>query len=201
MPDVSFRYNAIQLYDLGFGPRMVSVTPPDCVIAPTSKIRAKDRGKAPGYLTASGWTGCDVNDLKWRCHDYATAKLWEEWDANVGFVVGDGYVVVDNDQGAEFSRILQRLMPNSLRRFVADPKHERDAFLLRVVDFVGDPVEVANRELKFRNGVRTATVQILARGKQAVIAGIHPGTKSPYVWERELPEFNQIPRKPTRGFV
>jgi hypothetical protein len=194
-------YTAIQLYDKGYGPRMISVTPPECQIAPTSKIRAKDRGKAPGYPTNSGWTGCDVNDLKHRCHDYATAKLWEDWGANIGFVVGDGFVIFDNDQGEEFSLVLRRIIPAAPRRFVADPKHGRDAFLMRVVDFVGQPVSVPNRELKFRNGVRSATIQVLARNKQAVIAGTHPGTRSPYVWDRELPEFSAIPVVAEGGFM
>ena len=40
--------------------------------------------------------------------------------------------------------------------------------------------------MRFRNGVRFVRVQILARGKQSVIAGIHPETKAPYAWSREL---------------
>ena len=34
---------------------------------------------------------------------------------------------------------------------------------------------------------------MLASGKQAVIAGVHPGTRSPYAWSRALEGLDQIP--------
>ena len=190
-----FRYDAINLFDLGYGPRLVSVTPPDCDLAPGTQIRDKDRGKAPGYPAQDGWTGASVNDPRRRCHDYETAKLWRDgWGANTGLVAGQGLVVVDNDQGEEFSRFLRAIFPRAPRRYVLDPKHDRDAFLVRVVD--GDsmePEDVANVDLKFRNGVRAATVQILAKSKQAVIGGVHPDTRMPYAWDRELPPIDELP--------
>ena len=150
-------YDAVQLYDLGFGPRLISVTQPGCVIAPGSNLRAKDRGKAPGYVTQEGWVGANVNDKNRRCLDYKTAQTWRDtWGANVGFVVGDGFVVIDNDQGREFSEVLTSLLDNPLRRYVLDHKHHRDSFLMRVVDFVGDGVPVSQHRdaLQERDQVR-----------------------------------------------
>ena len=199
MPDLRLQYDAIQLYDLGFGPRLVPVTPPECDISPSSKIHPKDRGKAPGQLTPSGWVGVDVNNPRFRCLDYEVAKLWRDgWGANVGFVVGDGFLVVDNDQGESFSKILRALLlaytaAEPLRRYVVASKHERDAFFVRVANFVGDGARIANRTLKFRNGVLTAEVQLLGSSKQAVIAGVHPGTRGPYVWNRALEGPDHIP--------
>jgi hypothetical protein len=191
---MSFVYDAIQLYDLGFGPRMVSVTSPRGEISPSSTLHPKSMGKAPGRLTQAGWTGVDVNSQKFRCHDYGVAKVWrDDWGANVGFVVGDGHIVFDNDQGEIFSRVLRALLNDPLRRYVLDPKHDRDAYFVRVLDFVGDGAPVANHEMVFRNGVKSAKFSVLAHGKQAVIAGIHPGTRAPYAWERELEGLDQIP--------
>jgi hypothetical protein len=173
---------------------MVPVTPVMGDISPSSKLNPKHMGKAPGVLTQSGWTSLDVNNVKFRCHDYATAKLWcEDWVANTGFAVGDGYVVFDNDQGREFSLILRGLLSKAPRRFVQDPKHERDAFFVRVLDFVGDGASVPNIELTFRNGVRVAKLSILAKGKQSVIGGVHPGTRAPYVWDRDINDIADIP--------
>jgi Family of unknown function (DUF5906) len=187
-------YDAVQLFDMGFGPHMVPVTPPDCTISPSSSLHPKHRGKAPGVLTQSGWTSLDVNNAKFRCHDYATAKLWcEGWGANTGFAAGDGRAIIDNDQGEAFSLVLRRLLANPLRRYVQDPKHTRDAFFIRVIDFVGDGVPLANQELKFRNGLREAKVSILAKGKQSVIAGVHPETRSLYGWSREIASLDDIP--------
>lgn len=190
-------YDAVQFYDKGFGPRMVSVTPVDCELAPGTSLHPKSRGKAPGRLTVSGWSGVDVNAERFRCHDYNVAKLWrDEWGANVGFVAGNGYIVWDNDQGEEFSRVFFNCLNprmNPLRRYVAAPKHTRDAFFMRVIDFVGDPVSVANASLKFTNGLKKVEVQILAHGKQAVISGTHPDTRAPYVWNREIASIDDIP--------
>jgi transcriptional regulator with XRE-family HTH domain len=190
-----FIYDAIQLFDLGYGPRLISVTPPGCDLAPGTKIIAKDRGKAPGYLTNEGWTGASVNEPRHRCHDYVTAKNWRDnWGANTGLVAGQGLAIWDNDQGEEFSRVLRALLPRAPRRFVIDPKHQRDAFLVRVVD--GDSMEpeaLSNLDIKFRKGLVPSAIQILARGRQAVIGGIHPGTMSPYAWDRELPPLDEIP--------
>ena len=185
-------YSAIQLYDKGLGPNLIPVTPPDCVLSSHSSLHPKSKGKAPGYPTNSGWVSYDLNLPRHRCHDYQTAKLWQDWGANVGFVLGDGYIAFDNDQGEIFSRLLRALLPRAPRRFVADPKHERDAFIVRVVDFVGDPVKLPNRTLKFAKGILRTEVQILAHGKQFVVAGVHPGTRSLYVWDREIDEIPVI---------
>lgn len=189
--------DAVQLYDMGFGPLMVSVAPPGVPIAPGSTLKDKALGKAPGKLTLSGWVGVDLNDPKTRCPDYKTAALWrDEWHANIGLAAGEGLVIIDNDQGAEFSRFLfdafQAVGIEPLRRYVQDPKHKRDAWLFQVRDFIGEPVSLPNMNLGFRNGVMSAEVQLLAKGKQLVVSGVHPGTKGPYVLDRPL-AFDQLP--------
>jgi len=185
----------VELYDAGFGPYMLSVAPPGAQISPSSSLTPKVLGKAPARLTGAGWTGTDLTDPKHRCHDYQTAKLWQDgWNANVGFAVGDGYIVIDNDEGELFTRLLREafapIVP--LRRYVLHPKHFRDAHFLRVLDFVGDPVDLANQNFVFRKGVMEGKMQLLARNKQAVIAGLHPGTNKPYVWEKRI-ELSDIP--------
>jgi hypothetical protein len=200
MPEpLALRYDAVQLFDLGFGPHIVSVTAPGGAISPSSTLHPKTMGKAPGRLTQAGWTGLDLNNLKFRCLDYNVAKLWrDDWGANVGFVAGDGYFIIDNDQGRVFSEILCSLLTGytkakPLRRYVLSPGHERDAFLVRAVDFIGDGAPLANRTFKFRNGVKAGEVQLLAAGKQAVIAGVHPGARCPYAWSRALEGLDKIP--------
>jgi hypothetical protein len=151
----------LDFVEAGFGPRLVSVTAPDGVIAPTSTLHEQNRGKAPGRLTSSGWTSFDINKPKLRCHDHATARTWASWGANAGFVAGDGYVIPDNDEGEALDEIIARvclkvLGPIALlRRFVRSPGHRRSAFLFRVLDFVGDAAVVGNQTVKFdRRGVK-----------------------------------------------
>jgi hypothetical protein len=191
----------LDLFDARWGDRLVPVTPPGCEISPSSTLHPKHRGKAPGALGPTGWFGVDVNDPKFRCLDYATAKIWrDEWGANVGFVAGDGYVVLDNDEGEILDAIIARVCLKVLgptikllRRFVASPGHVRSAFLLQVVDFVGDPVRVGNRTLKFECTRRKSELQVLAQSKQLVVAGVHPGTGKPYVLNKRVASLVDIP--------
>ena len=191
----------LDLFDARWGDRLVPVTPPGCEIPPSSKIDPKHRGKAPGALGPAGWFGVDVNDPNFRCLDYATAKLWrDEWGANVGFVVGDGYAVLDNDQGEILDAIIVRVClkvlgptVKLLRRFVASPEHMRSAFPLQVVDFIGDPARVGNQTLKFECTGRKSELQVLAQSKQLVVAGVHPGTGAAYVLSRRVSSLADIP--------
>jgi hypothetical protein len=185
--------DTVELFDSGFGPRLVSVTPPWGAISSHAKLKPEVMGKAPGRVTMSGWVEASVHDQRQRCHDYETAKLWRDvWGANAGFVTGDGYVIIDNDQGEEFSRALRQAFPGVPRRYVLHPKHKRDAFLFQVRNFLGDPVEPAGKSLSFRKGTMLARVQLLTHGLQAVIYGTHRDTKSPYVWDRRF-SFDDIP--------
>jgi hypothetical protein len=184
--------NPVDLFDMGFGPRMIPVVPPQALIG-SSGLTAAALGKAPGYPTDHGWVPLNLKNPAFRCADYVTAKRWrDDWGANVGFVAGDGFVVVDNDQGVEFSEALirscNRIGLEPLRRFVADPKHKRDAFLF----FVGGQIRSSNTV--FRNGTRIGKVQLLANnGQQAVIAGTHRDTLHPYVWDRKVASIDEVP--------
>ena len=190
----------LELFDAGLGSRLISVTAPDGIIALNSSLKPENLGKAPGRLGPAGWTGFDLNNPKFRCRDHATVKLWASWNANTGFVTGDGYVVFDNDEGEDLDRIIERECRKAagpeialLRRFVRDPNHKRSAFVFRVLDFVGDPATVGNQTLKFKRNGKKTELQVLAPGKQFVIAGMHPGTRSPYVLSRRVSSISDIP--------
>jgi AAA domain len=198
--DPGHAMSIMELFDAGWGAHMVSVTSPDGVISPSSSLHQEAMGKAPGRLTQAGWTGVDVNSPRFRCHDCATAELWTSWSANVGFVVGDGYVAFDNDEGQALSGIIvavcvKVLGPriDLLRRFVRDPRHKRDAFVFRVVEeFIG-PVAIRNRTLKFDRAGAKSELQILAQAKQFVASGVHPGTGKPYVLNKRVTSLADIP--------
>ncbi len=190
----------LELFDAGLGSRLISVTAPDGIIAVNSSLKPENLGKAPGRLGPAGWTGFDLNNPKFRCRDHATVKLWTSWNANTGFVTGDGYVVFDNDEGEDLDRIIERECRKAagpeialLRRFVRDPNHKRSAFVFRVLDFVGDTATVGNQTLKFKRNGKKTELQVLAPGKQFVIGGMHPGTRSPYVLSRRVSSISDIP--------
>lgn len=198
--DPGHAMSIVELFDAGFGPLLVSVTKPGGEISPSSRLHPKTMGKAPGRLTQAGWTGVDLNSQKFLCHDRATAELWTDWGANAGFVVGDGYVALDNDVGEDLDRsmvaaCMKVLGPTEqMRRFVRDPGHKRSLFLFRVLDFVGDPVAVPNRTLKFDRTGTKSEMQVLGQGKQFVLSGAHPGTGKPYVLNKRVTSLADIPK-------
>jgi hypothetical protein len=202
LPEPGHAMTIMDLFDAGWGLHIVPVTAPEGVISPSSTLHAKSLGKAPGRLTQAGWTSLDLNSPKFRCHDRATGEMWrDKWGANAGFVVGDGYIAFDNDEGEALDRIivqvcLEVLGPkvDLLRRFVRDPGHRRSAFLLRVMDLDSNsPVTVGNQTLKFEYNGAKAELQVLAHNKQLVVAGVHPGTGAAYVLSRRVSSLADIP--------
>jgi hypothetical protein len=197
----TFAPDPVTLFDGGFGPAIVSVTaaggqiarPPMC-----GALTKKDMGKAPGVLTLQGWIPYDCRKEFCQTRDQAFV-MRDQWGGNVGIRGGLplGLFWIDNDQGEEFSRVIQDVLGsrgvNAPRRFVLSPEHKHDAFLLRMVDFGGGPTDCANREVKFVKGVNVGKFQILGHGKQAVAGGVHPGTLQPYVWDRQILDVDDIP--------
>jgi len=192
-----FILDPLALFDGGFGPCMVPVTPPDGDISPVSHpLQPKDMGKAPGIWTPEGWVPRDLR------REYFVSREWVprflQYSHNIGVRGGLplGMMWFDNDQGEEFSQIFQEILARHnlvpLRRYVDHSKHKNDAFLLCLVDVAG-PVEVVNRQCKFVKGVREGKFQILGQGKHAVACGIHNRTRRPYVWNRNIVTTDDVP--------
>ena len=139
--------------------------------------------RAEGSAPLDG-RGFDLNNPKFRCRDHATVKLWTSWNANTGFVTGDGYVVFDNDEGEDLDRIIERECRKAAgpRDRAAAPVRARSRTTSdqrscsRVLDFVGDTATVGNQTLKFKRNGKKTELQVLAPGKQFVIGGMHQGT-------------------------
>lgn len=192
-----FQLDPLALFDGGFGPVMVPVTAVGGIISPhAGKLQKKDMGKAPGLLTGAGWVpvGCDKEYYKDRTHVAFIGQMGGNLGLRGGLPLG--LMWIDNDQGEEFSSVIEDVLTahqiDPLRRYVSHPKHKHDAFLVCLCDMVG-PVEVVNREVKFRKGVELGKFQLLGRHKHAVAWGIHNRTLQPYVWNRNIVTTDDIP--------
>jgi hypothetical protein len=185
---------AVELFDLGFGPQMIPVSPPDAQLAPGSTIRFEDRGKAPARKTPGGdWVG-----YPWQygtCPDRKTAETWDSWGANVG-VRADGYVIVfDNDFGRVVTRILEAAFSkrgiNPLRRLRTGS--DRCAFLVRARDPIeGKSATMKFSSLRFGPNEKDPKLEVFAHNsKQLVVAGRHP-SGGEYHLDRAI-RYNQIP--------
>lgn len=196
----AFQLDPLALFDGGFGPVMVPVTAVGGVISPRavgrSRLDKKDMGKAPGLLTGDGWVavGCNKEYYKAREHVPFIGQMGGNLGLRGGLPLG--LMWIDNDQGEEFSHVIEDVLTahqiDPLRRYVAHPKHKRDAYLLCLCDMVG-PVEVVNREVKFRKGVELAELQVRGRNQHAVAWGIHNRTLHPYVWNRNIVTTADVP--------
>lgn len=167
----------------GFGGELLPITDPAGSIAPSSNLQRGSMGKAPGRLTASGWTG-----LKgWRDAPPATAPELAAWD---GFRAKGGgiglrserFPGIDIDVGDQaFADQLTALVHATLGmspRRIGRPPRRLHPFRLR-----HGAAPFAKREISFTlPGGGPFKVEVLAQGQQYVLHGVHASTGLPYQW-------------------
>jgi P4 family phage/plasmid primase-like protien len=167
------------LFAAGFA-ELVCVIPPNAAMSAASKIPPDQRGKAPGRPNQGGqWGGYDWVAYEPTARDCAT---WDRARGNVG-LKAERYPAVDLDvtdpalATALTELTLARLGPAPLRIGRA-PK----ALLIYRTD-----APFGRRRLRFTapDGVEHL-VEVLGRGQQYVVAGIHPATGQPYATEPAL---------------
>ena len=183
---------------LGYATRLIPIVPPDAPLSPRSTLAlrigrpgAKDpRGKAPGVLTADGWTG-----LPWVTQRTTPGDLarWTVMKAGVGLRLGDGLYGIDADTldpalAKRAREILDEVIPGAhVARVGRAPKF---LVLLRVAAAERVPYKL----VEFGRGPdkRPERVEGLSAGRQAVVAGIHPGTRRPYEWQLAMPAIGDL---------
>lgn len=183
---------------LGYGPaRLVPIVPPDAKISEGSSLFKRcgteqdGRGKTPGVRGHSGaWHSFDWVPHEADMHDL---ERWSKMGAGVGIKTGDGLFAIDADTtDAEEARIIRDLVEQHLGRLpVRVGRYPKALYLCRVTgDYRYTRVDFGNRR---QNGTYEKRVEILAAGKQFVAHGIHPATKQPYHWPRDIVPFAELP--------
>jgi hypothetical protein len=179
-------------WQLGYK-RLVPIIPPDAELSPTSSLskRRDARGKAVGARRQDGlWSGFD-----WLPHeaDEQDIRRWHGMGAGVGIKTGQGLIAIDADTlDADHARIIRDIVEHHLGRLpIRVGKYPKAAYICRV----DAPYRYTRVEFGERNdkGSLTDRVEILSDGRQFVAHGIHPSTKAPYTWPRELIAFEQLP--------
>ena len=173
---------------------LIPVIPPGVGVAPGSWLHSRvdrpcikdPRGKAPGVRTPEGWTF-----LKgWTEQPPANAddlQRWAAMNASVGLRLGDGLFgidvdTVDFDLASRARAILEDTIPGAhIERIGRAPKF---LILVRV------PAGLPYKMVEFGRGPdgKPERIEGLSTGKQAVVAGIHPGTLQPYRWQPAMPK-------------
>lgn len=181
---------AEQLFEQGYT-ELVSVTPPNAPLAPGSKIKPEACGKIPGVMKPDGdWIGSpNWAKAKTTLDD---AREMDEQGANIGLRAerfpGIDIDVTDEGLAEEFSAVVEELVGRGPVRVGQWPKR---LFPCRLEDG-SDPFGRTRITITGPDGTRHL-VEILAKGQQYVIAGIHPKTKKPYQYPTPLVPASALP--------
>lgn len=164
-------------WDAGFRD-VISITPPDAELSPQSKLDAKDRGKVPGRLNASGtWGGYD-----WLRHE-ATRKecvRWHNSGANLGLRTASfpalDLDILDLDTVKGLVALAHEELGWAPERVGRAPK--------RLMLYRTDAPFGRMRLELWREG-EAFLIEFLGAGQQCVVEGIHPKTGKPYRWRQD----------------
>ncbi len=185
-----FNQTFSDFWNLGYGPRLLPIVPPDAKIRETSTLYKRvdtqqdSRGKAPGVCNAEGlWYSFD-----WLRHETTQDDLarWQKMGAGVGCRMGSGLAAIDADTLNKVcaSQIQLTVVKHCGVTPVRIGNHPKALYLVRV----SGPMPY--KRVEFGDGER---VEILTEGRQAVFHGVHPKTKQFYAWPFQLVPFDQLP--------
>lgn len=177
--------------------RLVPIIPPDAKISEKSTLFKRlntpqdGRGKTPGVRNRDGlWSGFDW--LPYEADD-RDLERWSNMGAGVGIKTGDGLILIDADtMNEDHARTIRDAIRDQLGDMpVRVGNYPKAGYLCRVDGpFQYSRVEFGNRDDRNRLLER---VEILSDGRQFVAEGVHPKTKRPYTWPKELTHFDDLP--------
>ena len=173
--------DAVGWHTAGFT-HLVSVAPPDAILAPDSRIAVGSRGKAPAMLrTDNTWSG-----YAWRTTTPTTddVRTWVRTSANIGLNT-EHFPAVDIDVtdaalADELATMAQDILGAAPCR---TGRHPKRLLLYRT----RAPFTRGRLTMIAPDGVTKHLVEVLGQGQQFVAFGIHPVTRSSYQWAPTLP--------------
>lgn len=160
---------------------LVCVLPPTARLSPNSKISPNSRGKSPGRPNASGtWGG-----YSWQGHETTAGDVieWQKAGANVGLHAAH-YPAIDIDVTRE--DIAETIHAEARRVFGEAPVRVGRA-PKRLLMFRTD-APFPKMQMRFRMDGVEHLVEMLGKGQQYVVGGIHPATSEPYTLDTDPAE-------------
>jgi hypothetical protein len=173
---------------------ILPIIPPDAEIGERSSLLKRvgthqdARGKVPGVRRQDGkWSSFD-----WMPYvaDERDAERWHAMGAGAGLRTDDGLIAFDADTmdpalAAIIEEEIERVAGQLPKRVGRAPKA---MYIARCVGLPYQRIDFGQRDAR-GNAER---LEILAVGKQFVVAGIHPKTMQPYTWPRAFVPFGQL---------
>lgn len=160
---------------------LVCVLPPTARLSPNSKISPNSRGKSPGRPNSSGtWGG-----YHWQTHTPTAGEIveWEKAKANVGLHAAD-FPAIDIDVTRE--DIAEMVHAEAVRAFGDAPVRIGRAPKRLLMFRTTEPFP--KMQLRFRLDGVEHLVELLGKGQQYVVGGIHPATNEPYTLDTDPAE-------------
>lgn len=164
----------------GFRKELLPILPPDASLHPGSHGLAPSRGKVPGKKRPAGWVGFhDWTNFEASDDDL---KDWRRWRSGIG-MQGRRFPGLDIDvEDPELADAIQQSAGNALG--AAPVRFGNGA--RRLLPYAAEGL--GKRRLAFqskdpaRRGKKPMAVELLGKGQQYVVEGVHPGTGRRYYW-------------------
>ncbi|ODT60975.1 MULTISPECIES: AAA family ATPase [Paracoccus] len=176
---------------------LVPIIPPTAPISANSTLFKRigtpqdGRGKTPGIKGRDGnWFSWD-----WVPHvaDETDLERWQRMGAGIGIKTGSGLIAIDADAPTEENA---RIIRDAIERHLGGAlpirvgRYPKALYLCRVTD----PYSYTRIDFGPRDDRGQAErVEALSDGRMFVAHGIHPGTRQPYTWPRDLVDYDDLP--------
>jgi len=169
-----------QLFNRGFTD-LVPIIPVDGELSAQSMVHPEMRGKVPGRLNKSGkWSGFDFLTHTTTTDDLDT---WQDSGAGIGLICRR-VIAIDIDVTNEwFSKAIAAKAVQILGVAPVRVGNAPKQLLLYRLD--GEPIG-GSRTFFDSPEDSGQLVEVLAQTQQFVVQGIHPKTRKPYYWDRDL---------------
>jgi hypothetical protein len=166
--------------DAGFTAELLPILPPDAILHPGSPGLADNRGKVPGKRRRAGWVGFHG----WTNFETSLEDLkeWQPWGASIG-MQGRRFPGLDID--VEDSELADAVQKSAEKALGAAPVRFGNG-ARRLLPYAAQGL--GKRRIAFqskdlaRRGKKPVAVELLGKGQQYVVEGVHPGTGRPYHW-------------------
>lgn len=183
---------------LGYGPsRLLPIIVPDATISERSSLHKRvgteqdPRGKTPGVKNRAG----EWHSFDWVPYEADETDLtrWHAMGAGVGVKTGGGLIAIDADtDDMDEARTVKEIVEAHLGKLpIRVGRYPKALYLCRVEgDYRYTRVDFGARR---PNGTYEKRVEILSAGRQFVAHGVHPATRQPYSWPKEIVPFAELP--------
>lgn len=169
---------ASRLYHAGYTD-LVSVSPPNAQLVPSSTLSQSALGKAPARRLPNGlWAG-----YPWRTHETTAddAHQWALDNANIGLRAGR-FPGLDID--CTDASLVQIIETAAKAQLGWAPKRTGRAPKSLLVYRTEEPF--SRMRLFIERGEQKHLVEFLGHGQQFLCSGTHPTTMLPYTWDTDL---------------